>query len=337
MSAPLLRVEDLHVRIDAANARSSDVRAVEGVSFEIARGETLGLVGESGCGKTLTSLALLGLLPRPRGHVPQGTIELEGLELTALPEEERRQLRGHPMAMIFQDPMTSLNPYMRVGDQLAEVAQLHLGDSRKEALARAEKMLDRVGIPDASARLRSHPHELSGGMRQRVMIAMALLSEPKLLIADEPTTALDVTIQAQILSLLAELRTERDMSILLITHDLGVVAGLCDRVLVMYAGRIVEAGPTRDVFARPQHPYTRALLRSTPRVDAPAGERLESLAGLPPRLDGPPLPGCHFEPRCAFARSECTEAEPALREAGEGRLRRCIAPLEEFAPVGEAE
>jgi oligopeptide transport system ATP-binding protein len=331
VSVPLLSVNDLHVRIDAANARSRDVRAVEGVSFDIERGEVVGLVGESGCGKTLTSLALLGLLPRPRGRVSQGSIRLDGEDLTTLPEKKRRALRGHRMAMIFQDPMTSLNPYMRIGDQLAEVPQLHLGASRKQALAQSEAMLDRVGIPDAAARLRSHPHELSGGMRQRVMIAMALLAEPQLLIADEPTTALDVTIQAQILSLLAELRAEREMSILLITHDLGVVGGFCDRVLVMYAGRIVESGPTREVFAQPQHPYTRALLRSTPRVDAPAGERLESLAGLPPRLDGPALPGCRFEPRCAFAREECTESEPELREAGQGRARRCIAPVEELS------
>lgn len=331
MSDPLLVVEDLYVTIDAANARSSDVRAVEGVSFEIQRAEVVGLVGESGCGKTLTSLALLGLLPQPRGHVPRGSIRLGGNELTDLPERERRMLRGKQMAMIFQDPMTSLNPYLRVGDQLAEVAQLHLGASRSDALDRAQAMLERVGIPDAVERLRSHPHELSGGMRQRVMIGMALLAEPQLLIADEPTTALDVTIQAQILSLLAELRLERAMSILLITHDLGVVAGLCDRVLVMYAGRIVESGPTREVFATPRHPYTRALLRSTPRVDAPVGERLESLAGLPPRLDAAPLPGCRFEPRCSYVRPECAAAEPELSAAGEGRMRRCIAPVEEMS------
>ena len=335
MSAPLLEVEGLEVRIDPEEPGGRPVRAVEGVSFAIERGEVVGLVGESGCGKTLTSLALLGLLPRPRGRIHCGSIRLDGSELTTVSEAERRSLRGQRMAMIFQDPMTSLNPYLRVGEQLIEGSMWHRGVRRRTALDRAEALLARVGIPDAAARLRSYPHELSGGMRQRVMIAMALLSEPELLIADEPTTALDVTIQAQILALLSGLRAERGMSMLLITHDLGVVAGLCDRVLVMYAGRIVESGPVRALFDEPQHPYTRALLRSTPRVDARAAQ-LESLAGLPPRLDAEPLPGCRFEPRCSFARPACCEAEPQLVGVAGARQRRCIVEPHEFVrPPGD--
>lgn len=330
MSGPLLEVDALRVQIDAEDPDARPVRAVDGVSFEIERGEVLGLVGESGCGKTLTGLALLGLLPRPRGRIAGGAVRLDGIDLTALAEPERRAIRGRRMAMIFQDPMTSLNPYLRIGDQLIEGAVWQGGVTRRAALRRAEALLARVGIPDARARLRSFPHELSGGMRQRAMIAMALLAEPDLLIADEPTTALDVTIQAQILALLAALRAERGMSMLLITHDLGVVAGLCDRVLVMYAGQIVESGPVRALFDRPYHPYTRALLRSTPRIGARAA-RLASLDGLPPRLDAAPMPGCRFEPRCALARPACREAEPALEGIAEGRDRRCIAGLEELA------
>ena len=330
-SAPLLEVEGLHVQIDAEDPRGLPVRAIENVSFAIERGEVLGLVGESGCGKTLTSLALLGLLPRPRGRIASGTVRLDGRNLVGLRERERREICGRRMAMIFQDPMTSLNPYLRIGDQLIEAATWHRGLSRRAALAEAQALLSRVGIPDARLRLRSFPHELSGGMRQRAMIAMALLAEPDLLIADEPTTALDVTIQAQILALLGELRAERGMSMLLITHDLGVIAGLCDRVLVMYAGRIVEAGPVRALFDRPLHPYTRALLRSTPRIDAPVGARLESLAGLPPRLDAEPLPGCRFAPRCALVRAACSEGEPELDTVRDDRTRRCLADEEELA------
>ena len=320
MSHALLEVEDLHVRL---RGEIGEVRALEGVSLQVGRGEIVGLVGESGSGKTMTSLALLGLLPRPHGRVLSGSIRFDGEELVGMTEAGRRALRGRRMAMIFQDPMTSLNPYLRIGEQIAEGARLHLGLSRAEAAERAYQLLERVGMPDSRARLRSFPHELSGGMRQRAMIAMALLSEPELLIADEPTTALDVTIQAQILHLLAELRRDRGTAILLITHDLGVVSGLCDRVLVMYAGRVVEAGPTRALFDAPSHPYTRALLRSTPRIDAPAREPLESIEGLPPRLDAPPLPGCRFAPRCRFAGAECEQGEPPLLEVG-GRERRCV-------------
>ena len=331
MTAPLLAVEDLFVAIDPEDAGERPTRAVDGVSFEIGRGEIVGLVGESGCGKTLTSLALLGLLPRPRGHITGGRIWLGDQELTGLDEEARRKVRGGRTAMIFQDPMTSLNPYLRIGEQLIEGAIWHRGLSRRAALVEAEAMLARVGMPDAHVRLRSFPHVLSGGMRQRAMIAMALLAEPELLIADEPTTALDVTVQSQILALLANLRAERAMSILLITHDLAVVAGLCDRVLVMYAGRIVESGPVRAVFERPLHPYTRALLRSTPRIDARGRGPLASLDGLPPRLDGPPLPGGRFEPRCVLAREACRDGEPALEGCGADRERRCVAPVVELS------
>jgi oligopeptide transport system ATP-binding protein len=323
-------VDDLRVQFGAEDRGGLPVRAVDGVSFEIERGEVIGLVGESGCGKTVMSLALLGLLPQPRGRVTGGGVRLDGQELTTLAERERRAIRGRRMAMVFQDPMTSLNPYLRIGDQLIEGAIWYGGLSRGDALAQAEALLERVGMPDAHARLRSYPHELSGGMRQRAMIAMALLAEPDLLIADEPTTALDVTIQAQILSLLAELRAERGMSMLIITHDLGLVAGLCDRLLVMYAGRIMEGGPVRALFDHPLHPYTRALLRSTPRVDVRA-DHLESLEGLPPRLDAEPLPGCRFEPRCALARPACREGEPELERTADGRERRCIALPEELA------
>ena len=333
MSAPLLEVAGLSVQIDAEDPGALPARAVDGVSFEIGRGEVVGLVGESGCGKTLTSLALLGLLPRPRGRITRGEIRLDGGDLVDLPEAERRAIRGRRMSMIFQDPMTSLNPYLRIGEQLIEGAVWYRGISRSDAMREAEALLSRVGIPDAVARMRSYPHELSGGMRQRAMIAMMLAAEPQLLIADEPTTALDVTIQAQILALLAELRAERGMSMLLITHDLGVVSGLCDRVLVMYASRIVESGPVHDVFTSPLHPYTRALLRSSPRTDARA-ERLESLDGLPPRLDAEPLPGCRFEPRCALARPACAEAEPELEPCGPTRARRCIAAPAELTERG---
>jgi len=330
---PVLEIDDLRVRIDGASASDPPVRAVDGVSLRVARGEAVGLVGESGCGKTLTSLAVMGLLPRPRGRIASGRIALCGRELTSGGERAWRAARGRDVAMIFQDPMTSANPYLRIGEQLIEAPRLHLGLSRREASDRARALLERVGIAEAARRMRAYPHELSGGMRQRAMIAMALLGEPSLLIADEPTTALDVTIQAQILALLAELRAERAMALLLITHDLGVVAGACERVLVMYAGRIVEEGPTAEVFASPAHPYTRALLRATPRVDAEPGGALASLPGLPPRLDAPPLPGCAFAPRCEFARDACRAGEPELTPIapGSSRARRCIAAQGELA------
>jgi oligopeptide/dipeptide ABC transporter ATP-binding protein len=325
MSEPLLEVRDLR-----AEFRTDEgvVRAVDGVSFRVERGEIVGLVGESGCGKSVTSLAVLGLLPKPEGRVVGGAVRFQGRDLGALPESELRRVRGNRVAMVFQDPMTSLNPYLTVGEQIAEVGEVHRGLSRREAHRRAVALLERVGIPDPAARARSHPHELSGGMRQRAMIAMALLCDPDLLIADEPTTALDVTIQAQILDLLCELRRERSMAIVLITHDLGVIAGTCDRVLVMYAGRIVESAPAGALFRDPSHPYTRALLRSLPRIGGPPRRRLESIEGLPPRLDAGPFSACRFAPRCAFARDVCREGEPPLVETAPGRARRCVVPPE---------
>jgi oligopeptide/dipeptide ABC transporter ATP-binding protein len=323
----LLEVRDLRseFRVD-----KSVLRAVDGVSFEIGPGEIVGVVGESGSGKSVTALSILRLLPSPHGRVVGGSVRLGGEELLSLPEAQMRAMRGHRIAMIFQDPMSSLNPYMSVGEQLAEVCQLHLGLTRRQSWQRVEQLLTRVNIPDAARRARQYPHELSGGMRQRAMIAMALLCEPQLLIADEPTTALDVTIQAQILDLLLELRKERGLSILLITHDLGVVASTCDRVLVMYAGRIVESAPARALFKSPHHPYTRALLASVPRADTPDRSYLTTLDGLPPRLDRGPFTACRFAPRCRFVLDACRVAEPELLATANGRLARCVRSVEEL-------
>jgi oligopeptide/dipeptide ABC transporter ATP-binding protein len=322
--APLLEVSELRTEFPLEHGV---VRAVDGVSFEVKRGEMLGIVGESGSGKSITSLSILGLLP-PRGRIAGGSVRLEGTELLALSDEERRAVRGRRIAMIFQDPMASLNPYLRIGEQLAEGPMLHLGLSEAEALRRAGELLERVRIPNAVARLRSFPHELSGGMRQRVMIAMALLCDPELLIADEPTTALDVTVQAQILDLLQELRKERALAILLISHDLGVISNRCDRVLVMYAGRVVESAPAAELFRRPLHPYTLALLRSLPRIDRKAESRLESIPGMPPRLDRGPFTECSFAPRCRFVHDACRVEDPPLIEVAGGRLRRCVLPVD---------
>jgi oligopeptide/dipeptide ABC transporter ATP-binding protein len=326
--SPVLRVEGLTTEFRSEEAT---VRAVDGVSFMLERGEILGIVGESGSGKSATSLSIMGLLPR-RGHIVAGQIILGDTDLVALPEPELRRIRGRRIAMIFQDPMTALNPYLRVGEQLIEGPVLHLGLSAAEAERRAVALLDRVRIPDARARLRSYPHELSGGMRQRVLIAMALLCDPEVLIADEPTTALDVTVQAQILDLLSELCRERHVAVVLITHDLGVVASTCDRVLVMYAGRVVELAPARDLFARPLHPYTAALMRSLPRLDVPPSRRLETIPGLPPRLDAGPFTECSFAPRCRFVYEPCHAGDPALVEAEPGRVRRCVLPVERLGP-----
>jgi oligopeptide transport system ATP-binding protein len=304
------------------------VRAVDGVSFAVDRGEIVGLVGESGCGKSATSLSVLRLLPKTART--SGRVVLSGRDLLSMPEREMRTIRGKRIAMIFQDPMASLNPYMRLVDQLVEVPMLHLGMARTEATARAVALLDRVGIPDARERAHAYPHELSGGMRQRVMIAMALLCDPDLLIADEPTTALDVTIQAQILELFEELRRERGLAIVLITHDLGVVSGLCDRVLVMYAGRVVESAPTRELFARPLHPYTRALLGSVPSLGSSGAARLENIKGMPPRLDLGPFDACSFAPRCGFVHDACRTKDPDLVTLTSGRARRCVLPEEQL-------
>ncbi len=320
-----LRVRDLSVRFVT---RERTVRAVDGVSFDVRPGEVVGLVGESGCGKSVTSLAILGLQEKPAGRLT-GSIRLGETELVGLPEAGLRKIRGNRISMIFQDPLTSLNPYLRIGEQLAEVLELHTDLRGERAVARMLEILSQVGIPGAE-RLRSYPHELSGGMRQRVCIAMALLCDPELLIADEPTTMLDVTIQAQILELLRSLREKRNMSILFITHDLGVVAELCDRVVVMYAGRIVEQAPTEQLLHHPLHPYTEALLKSTPRVDVPGGGTLHPIGGLPPRLPDKKLEACAFAPRCPRVREGCTQGEPALESAGPERLRRCIAPVTEM-------
>jgi oligopeptide transport system ATP-binding protein len=322
--SPLLEVRGLVTEFVSDDAV---VRAVDGVSFSVARGEAVGIVGESGSGKSATALSILGLLPgRAR---TKGQVIFDGKDVAAATASERRRLRGRHIAMVFQDPMASLNPYLTIEEQLVEVCELHLGLSRKASVDRAADLLDRVGIADARARLRGYPHELSGGMRQRVMIAMGLLCNPELLILDEPTTALDVTIQAGMLDLLREICAERRLSIVLITHDLGVVAGFCDRVLVMYAGRVVESAPTKALFARPLHPYTRALERSLPRLDG-AGERLESIRGMPPRLDLGPFRECSFAPRCGFVHDACRKRDPDLVEAEPGRLRRCVLPVEKL-------
>lgn len=323
----LLEIQDLHVEFRTRHTR---VRAVERLSFAIEPGEIVGLVGESGSGKSVTSLAILGLLESPAGRVTQGSLRFAGKELRGLGSDELRKLRGNRIAMIFQDPSTSLNPYLTIEEQLCEVGELHLGLTRHAARSRAVELLARVGISDPTERIRSYPHQLSGGMRQRVCIAMALLCDPALLIADEPTTMLDVSIQAQILQILREIRQERQMSILFITHDLGVVAELCDRVLVMYAGRLVEQAKAAELFARPLHPYTEALLRSTPRVDEPRGGAPQAIPGMPPRLEGGALQECAFAERCSRVRDECRAREPELSSAGDGRLRRCIVPVEEM-------
>jgi peptide/nickel transport system ATP-binding protein/oligopeptide transport system ATP-binding protein len=306
------------------------VRAVDGVSFDIQRGEILGVVGESGCGKSVTALSILRLLPRPRGRITHGSIELDGKDLTRLSDREMRRIRGNRVAMIFQDPMTSLNPYLTVGEQLAEVCELHLGLKHKECWQRSVDLLERVRIPDPGKRAQQYPHELSGGMRQRAMIAMALLCEPELLIADEPTTALDVTIQAQVLELLQELCAERHLSVMLITHDMRVVASTCQRVMVMYAGRVVETAPTRELFESQHHPYTRALLRSMPRAERSERGPLFTLQGLPPQLGPGGFDGCSFAARCSYVRAQCKQREPELAATSPARAARCILPPEEL-------
>jgi len=302
----VLEVRDLrtHFRTD-----DGVVRAVDGVSFTVRRGETLGIVGESGSGKSVACLSALRLVPTPPACHPSGEIHFAGRDLLALPERELVQLRGNRLAMIFQDPLTALNPYLTVARQLTEVLEVHQGATRAAAREAAIAMLTRVGIPDAGRRIDQHPHQFSGGMRQRVMIAMALLCGPELLFADEPTTALDVTIQAQILELIGELQASLGTAVVLVTHDLGVVAGTTDRVAVMYAGRIVEEGTTAEVFANPVHPYTRGLLASMPRIDTPPRDRLEAIPGLPPDLGHLPA-GCPFHPRCQLATDRCRREYP---------------------------
>lgn len=301
------------------------VKAVDGVSFHINRGETLAVVGESGSGKSVTSLSIMRLIAQPPGRIAGGEMLFEGQDLVKKSESEMRKIRGNDISMIFQEPMTSLNPVYTVGDQIAEAIQLHQNKKRKQAMKLATEMLDLVGIPEPGKRVHNYPHQMSGGMRQRVMIAMALSCGPKLLIADEPTTALDVTIQAQILDLMRQLQREIGMSILFITHDLGVVAEIADRVVVMYAGRAVEEGTVRDIFAKPQMPYTLGLMNSIPRVDK-AAEHQERLEAIPGNVPNPLyLPqGCSFHPRCVFVKDKCKEAIPPLEDTGGGHMVRCI-------------
>jgi len=295
--------------------------AVDGIDFSINEGETVGIVGESGCGKSVTALSILRLIPSPPGRIDAGSIRFEGRDLLSLDEESMRRVRGNDVAMIFQEPMTSLNPVFTVGSQIAEPLRLHRGLSKRDAKAEAVRLLERVEIPDPARRVHDYPHQLSGGMRQRVMIAMALSCNPRLLIADEPTTALDVTIQAQILELLDSLKRDTGMAVLLITHDLGVIAEHADRVLVMYAGRIVEQGRVGDVLARPIHPYTQGLLASQPGFARP-GSRLSTIRGMVPALTRLPA-GCRFRDRCDFAEPTCGQRDPALSVVEDGHSVAC--------------
>jgi peptide/nickel transport system ATP-binding protein len=302
------------------------VRAVDGIDFHINAGETLGIVGESGCGKSVTALSIMRLIPQPPGRIVRGSITYKGRNLLDLTPREMRKIRGKEISMIFQEPMTSLNPVFTVGEQIAEALRLHEGLNRRDAMDRAIEMLRLVHIPNADRRAREYPHQLSGGMRQRVMIAMALSCSPKLLIADEPTTALDVTIQAQILELLGELKAKFDMAVMLITHDMGVIAETAQRVVVMYAAQVVEEASAHDLFKEPLHPYTQGLLRSIPRIDLAATHkrRLQTIPGTVPTLRGEPVPSCRFAPRCELARPAHFENTPALREVRPGHKVACF-------------
>ncbi|MGE0151719.1 MAG: ABC transporter ATP-binding protein [Reyranellaceae bacterium] len=319
---PLLDIRGLktHFRTD-----DGMIHAVDGVDIRIHRGETVGVVGESGCGKTVTAMSVLKLIAMPPGEIVAGQIVYNGRDLVPMSPEEMRKIRSKEIAIVFQEPMTSLNPVYTVGDQIAEVVRLHEGLDRRQAKARTVEMLKLVGIPNPEKRVDDYPHQFSGGMRQRVMIAMALSCNPKLLIADEPTTALDVTIQAQILDLLNDLKQRFGMAVMLITHAMGVVAETCQRVVVMYAGKVVEEAPVGELFARPLHPYTQGLIRSIPRLDLAAEhkQRLETIAGTVPFLLEPPE-GCRFAPRCKFAREECVLATPPLREISPGHKVACV-------------
>jgi oligopeptide/dipeptide ABC transporter ATP-binding protein len=319
----LLEVRGLRTVFDT---EAGTAPAVDGIDFAVDEGETVGIVGESGCGKSVTALSILRLVPEPPGRIAAGSIGLDGRDLLALDAESMRRVRGNDVAMIFQEPMTSLNPVFTIGSQIAEPLRLHRGLSKREATAEAVRMLERVEIPDPARRVHDYPHQLSGGMRQRVMIAMALSCNPRLLIADEPTTALDVTIQAQILDLLDALKRDTGMAVLLITHDLGVIAEHADRVLVMYAGRIVEQGRVSDVLACPTHPYTRGLLASQPGFARP-GSRLSTIRGMVPALTRLPA-GCRFGDRCDFAEAACAQNDPHLTVIGDGHAVACpvLAP-----------
>ncbi|MFC8173044.1 ABC transporter ATP-binding protein [Streptomyces sp. NPDC057242] len=316
----LLEVRDLHVEF---HTRDGVAKAVNGVDYSVDAGETLAVLGESGSGKSVTAQAVMGILDVPPGRITRGEILFQGQDLLKLKEDERRRIRGAKMAMVFQDALSSLNPVLSVGDQLGEMFQVHRGMSRKDSRAKAVELMDRVRIPAAKERVGQYPHQFSGGMRQRIMIAMALALEPELIIADEPTTALDVTVQAQVMDLLAELRRELNMGLILITHDLGVVADVADKIAVMYAGRIVERAPVHEIYKAPAHPYTKGLLESIPRLDQ-KGQDLYAIKGLPPNLLHIP-PGCAFNPRCPMAQDVCRTDEPPLYEVTGSPVPRASA------------
>ncbi|HVX28963.1 MAG TPA: ABC transporter ATP-binding protein [Nitrolancea sp.] len=316
---PLLDVKNLKTQFFT---QDGVVKAVDDVSFHIMPGETLGIVGESGCGKSITAMSIMRLIPSPPGKIVGGQILFDGEDVMKMSDEEVRSIRGNKIAMIFQDPMTSLNPVLTINRQISESLELHLGMSKSQSRARSVELLKMVGIPNAEERVDQYPHQFSGGMRQRVMIAMALSCNPSLLIADEPTTALDVTIQAQILDLMRNLQQEHNTALMMITHDLGVVAGMTDRIQVMYAGHVVETAPTEELFANPRHPYTIGLLNSIPRLDAVAKAKLEPIRGLPPDLiDLPDM--CPFLPRCDYAREKCEQQNPPLLEVNDVHRSAC--------------
>ena len=315
----ILEVENLKTWF---HTRDGVVKAVDGVSFDLARGKILGIVGESGSGKSVTVHSLMGLVPQPPGRIEDGSAHFDGNDLIRCAPRELRAIRGKRIAMIFQDPMTSLNPYLRISEQLIEPLLIHGLAEREEALKKAIAMLEKVGIRDAVERVHSYPHEFSGGMRQRVMIAMALITKPDLLIADEPTTALDVTVQAQIMELIRKEQKELGTSVILITHDLGVVSGFCDRINVMYGGKIVESGATKDIFYNPQHPYNRALQNSIPALQA-KGKELYTIPGMPPDMSKP-IPGCSFAPRCEHATDLCNSEPPELQPLGQAHTTACL-------------
>ena len=323
----LLQIRDLAVEFSTDDGI---VKAVNGVSYEVPAGHAIGIVGESGSGKSVSQLAVMRLIARPAGRITRGEVIFDGENLLEASESGMRRIRGNRISMIFQDPMNSLNPVYTVGRQIEESLRLHQGSSKDEAHARAIELLDLVGIPSPEDRVKDYPHQLSGGMQQRAMIAMAIACNPELLIADEPSTALDVTIQAQVIELLGELREKLNMSVILITHDLALVAGFCDEVAVMYAGYIVEQGPAREIFYNPQHPYTLGLLGSVPDLKSSRDEKLEAIPGVPPDMLALP-PGCPYAERCSFARDECLTVVPELQEVGTAHTIRCIIDVKSGA------
>ncbi len=322
--ATLLKVRDLEVQF---STDEGIVRAVNGISYDLEQGRTLGIVGESGCGKSVSALSLLRLVPQPVGRIVNGEVQFQGRDLMGVSTAELRQIRGEQIAMIFQDPMSSLNPVLTIGRQIDEAQQLHFGLSKKEARGRTIELLDHVGIPSPQDRVNDYPHQFSGGMQQRAMIAMAISCKPKLLIADEPTTALDVTIQAQVIELLGRLREEFGMAVILITHDLALVAGFCENIIVMYAGYIVEHAPANELFKAPKHPYTASLLQSIPSMETERGNKLAAIPGAPPDMVHLPK-GCPFAPRCTYAQDKCREQLPQLDPLADGHTLRCCVDVD---------